>query len=124
MRALTALDGWLPLTVWAPSRTQGVVKSLRECGFSSPPEPLREDEWRCLGDLVRALLEKGHQQAMVDSGAGGLSLLTVHGEVRLTNVMARRDASSGFEVQFVDFGWAGINGKSRFESRVNHLISD
>ena len=116
MRALTALDGWLPLTVWAPARTQGVLQALQECGFGAPPAALGVDEWRRLSDQVRAVLAQGHQQALVDSEGGGVSLLTVHGDARLPNIMARRDANSplGFQVLFVDFGWAGTASTSRW----------
>ena len=90
------------------------MKALKDCGFDTPPGALGTDEWQCLSDQVRLVLQKGHQ-ALVDGGDGGNILPTVHGDARLPNVMARRDASSGFEVQFVDFGWSGFNGISRFE---------
>ena len=118
MRALRIVDGWMPLTAWAPSRTPDVTQALEECVAGPPPAALSVDEWRGLGGQARAVLARGHQQqpACV-SGVDGTSH-TVHGDARLPNIMARRDSNStsGFQVLFVDFGWAGVAGRSRYDA--------
>ena len=41
----------------------------------------------------------------------------VHGDIRNTNVMVRKDGEAGF--MLVDFDWAGENGKVLYPSNVN-----
>ena len=41
----------------------------------------------------------------------------VHGDIRNTNVMVRKDGEAGF--MLVDFDWAGINGRVRYPSNIN-----
>ena len=114
MRALTVADGWMPLTVWAPARTQGVVEALMKCGNGRLFAALTAEEWCRLSDRVREVLALGHKA--LTSVDGAVALPTVHGDARLPNIMARRDDSPmGFQVMFVDFGWAGTAGKSRCE---------
>ena len=70
------------------------------------------------GGHARAVLAQGHQQQPAGiSGVDGASH-TVHGDARLPNIMARRDSNSnsGFQVLFVDFGWAGVAGRSRYDA--------
>ena len=38
---------------------------------------------------------------------------TVHGDMHLWNVLARRCTGTAWEVQFVDFGWSGLDKISR-----------
>jgi hypothetical protein len=114
MRALTIADGWMPLTVWAPARTQAVVQALKKCGVGPLLEALNADEWRRLSYRVREVLALGHQA--LASGDEAVALPTVHGDARLPKIMARRDDSPmGFQVMFVDFGWAGSAARSGCE---------
>jgi serine/threonine protein kinase len=41
----------------------------------------------------------------------------VHGDIRNTNVMVRKDGEAGF--MLVDFDWAGIIGEVRYPSNIN-----
>ena len=85
MRALTIADGWMPLTVWAPARTQDVVQALKNCGVGPLLAALNADEWRCLSTRVREVLALGHQ-----AFAGGDKAVALHGDARLPNIMACR----------------------------------
>lgn len=103
MRALTIADGWMPLTAWAPARTQDVVEALKGCGIGPPLAALDADEWRRLSDRVKAVLALGHGVSLASGGDQAVPLPTVHGDARLPNIMARRDDSpAGFQVMFVD----------------------
>ncbi len=42
----------------------------------------------------------------------GQKVRTVHADMRLNNILARR-GPSGWEISFVDFGWSGIHGLSK-----------
>ena len=89
------------------------MQALQKCGGGPPlPEALNANEWRRLSDRVREVLALGHRA--LDSGDEAVALPTVHGDARLPNIMARRDDSPmGFQVMFVDFGWAGTAARSR-----------
>ena len=41
----------------------------------------------------------------------------VHGDIRITNVMVRKDGKAGF--MLVDFDWAGTIGEVRYPSNIN-----
>ena len=95
-----------------------------------------EAGWRGLGELapelavtffpaVRAALALAHSLRTADSQA------TVHGDMRVPNVMVRSGAASpsgsadggAAEVRFVDFDWAGVAGEVACPTFVNPAVA-
>ena len=87
----------------------------------TPPTTADESEWDAIRQESLRALRKGHEaQVTLPSGMGladGQDVHTVHADARLINTMARRKPNgNGWEISFVDFGWSGIQGHSRWDA--------
>ena len=123
MELLSMADGWAPLTFWAPARTAEEEEGMATVGMAESTR-LSDDDWAELSAAASEALLLGHRATTATAAtaagsgvsggttAGESSSETVHGDARLTNILARR-GSGGFEVMFVDFGWSGVQGRSR-----------
>ena len=98
------LPEWVPLSLLAPCRSQQSA-SPELC------EPLSLHDWDMAASLARDALKRAHQIRYPNSPDGQP---TVHGDVRLPNILAHRAQGGGVDqIKFVDFDWAGVEGKSR-----------
>ena len=138
MEALVMEEGWIPMEFWSPNSAPEIRQAFSDaCIEAASPE-----DWELLCATARQALRLGHESAVAhqtaehspgsreSTGAGNLStsgsppcsssscnIKTVHGDVRLCNILAKRTTDRrGFDVKFVDFGWAGEEGKSRCAS--------
>lgn len=112
MDALMLNEGWRCLIAWAPCFSRQIHQAASALGI----KPTSPEDWVLLCLAASDALKRGHE-ATVSSKASdspsGEMVKTVHGDVRLGNMMARQKQDGGFEVMFVDFGWAGVEGISR-----------
>ncbi|CAL5227230.1 g10154 [Coccomyxa viridis] len=126
MRYLALEEGWAPLLWLAPSshklRASLIADMEADGGDPSTVVPADETEWRALQIEALRALGKGHR-AQVKLPAGmepvdGEEVRSVHADARLINTVARR-GPGGWEVQFVDFAWSGIQKLSRYPVLMN-----
>ena len=79
----------------------------------SQPEPLTAPAWQRASALATQALEHAHKHATLR--LDGHTHLTVHGDVRLPNIIGHiGDGDEVDRVVFVDFDWAGLQGITRY----------
>ena len=101
MEYLSPREGCFPFCILAPVRQQTFPMQA-----GSQPEPLTASAWHRASALAVEALKHVHQHATVL--LDGQQHLTVHGNVRLPNIIGH--VGEGREVDkvvFVDFDWAG-----------------
>ena len=107
MEYLAPRNGWFPLCILAPGRQQTVPL---QPGIQ--PEPLTALAWQRASALAAQALE--HAQKHATLRLDGHTHLTVHGDVRLPNIIGHvGDGNEVDQVVFVDFDWAGLQGITR-----------
>eukprot|EP00877_Chromochloris_zofingiensis_P011045 jgi/Chrzof1/6194/Cz17g15030.t1 len=82
-----------------------------------------EDDWNMLPILPQELHEAALAAAMaalarahaiqVTCGNGAVGV-AVHGDARGPNTMARQQEDGTWDIKFIDFDWAGIEGVDRY----------
>ena len=107
MEYLAPGDGWFPLCILVPGRRQTVPMQA-----DSLPEPLTAPAWQRASALAAQALEHAQHHATVQYD--GQKHLTVHGDVRLPNIIGHVvDGKEVDKVVFVDFDWAGLQSITR-----------
>lgn len=108
MECLHPNQGW---------RTVHYLLSKAKKGDSEVPRPTGAE----LNELRKAAVQalaRGHAWTLPDQCTKERRG-TVHGDMHLCNVMARRTTGTAWEVNFVDFGWSGVDRRSRYPVLVN-----
>lgn len=107
MEYLSPVNNWFPMCLLASTSLQGAQSHPQ-----LEVEPLTPANWASACALAETTLKKTHEQVYVESG--GTPCRTVHGDVRISNILVHLTADSAVDkVLFVDFDWAGLEGISR-----------
>ena len=112
MDSLMLGEGWRNLAAWAPCFSRKIHQAISDLGL----KPTSPEDWALLCQAAVEALNLGHKATVstkASDGPPGEKEKTVHGDVRLSNIMARKKRDGRFEVMFVDFGWAGVEGRAR-----------
>jgi hypothetical protein len=81
-----------------------------------------QGQWGVVSQHVEAALAQAHTQALIPGPNGELVCPTVHGDMRLNNVMVRLTAEGRWQFRFVDFDWSGWAGHTRYPAMMNLKI--
>ncbi len=80
-----------------------------------------EEGWRMLSrvDSADSAEAQGAAlEALGEAHSGGCA----HGDCRKVNALVRPRAKAGWDVRFVDFDWAGLEGEARYPPLMSEQI--
>lgn len=112
MKFLDNSEGWFTLESWNPNRDRDRFPA-REKSFE-----LSLAEWTVLEEKVFSALEKAHNLQVPFPGRD--EKRSVHGDVRLCNVMYNRSSDL---VYFIDFDWAEPHGIGRYPGFLSQSVN-